>query len=507
MLMEETMNYKSKLINYQGEFAIGPKGKKSSPSIANIKPGDNKLVDCLKKAIQISGLKDGMTISFHHHFRSGDYILNNVVDVIADMGIRDIKLASSSLAEIHNPLIQHIKTGVITEIHTSGLRGELATEISSGLMDRPVVIRSHGGRARAIESGEINIDVAFLGAPNADEYGNANGYKGNAICGALGYAKVDAEYAEHVILVTDKLMPYPNTPSSLNQKFVDQVVVVDKIGDSDKIASGATRFSKNPKELLIAKNACDVITNTPYFKDGFSFQTGSGGSSLAVTRFLKEEMIKNNYTASFALGGITGPMVALYEEGLIKNLFDVQSFDLDAAQSLDRNINHHEIDASLYANPHNKGAMVNKLDFVILSALEIDTDFNVNVITGSDGRFMGASGGHCDTAACADLTVIVAPLVRGRIATVVDKVNNIVTPGASIDVLVTERGIAINPLRKDLVELFKKSNLNIADIKELAVSAEKLLGRPKKVEYTDKIVGLIEYRDGSIIDVVLEVKS
>ena len=36
---------------------------------------------------------------------------------------------------------------------------------------------------------------------------------------------------------------------------------------------------------------------------------------------------------------------------------------------------------------------------VILSALEIDLDFNVNVITGSDGVMRGASGGHCDVAA------------------------------------------------------------------------------------------------------------
>lgn len=494
------------LINYKGEFAVTPKGKKSFNNIVSVKPDDNKLASSIKQAIELSGLKDGMTISFHHHFRSGDYILNDVMQVIAEMGYKDLVLASSSLANIHTPLIEYIKNGVVSEIHTSGLRGELATEISNGLMDKPIVIRSHGGRARAIESGDVNIDVAFLGAPNADEYGNANGYKGNAICGSLGYAKVDVEYANHVILITDNLVEYPNTPASLNQKYIDQVVLVDRIGDPSKIASGATRFTKNPKELLIAKTACEVITSTPYFKDGFSFQTGSGGSALAVTRFLKDKMIENEFTASFALGGITKPMVELHEEGFIKHLFDVQSFDLEAAKSLSRNVNHHEIDASLYANLHNKGAMVNKLNVVILSALEIDTNFNVNVITGSDGRFMGASGGHCDTAASADLTVIVAPLIRGRIATVVDRVNAIITPGASVDILVTERGIAINPLRKDLLDLFKGSKLNIVDINDLRLSAEKLLGKAKAVEYMDKIVGLIEYRDGTIIDVVRQVK-
>jgi len=491
---------------YEEEFTIIPEGNRKSPVIRAVKPSDEKLTATIREAIEKSGLKDGMTISFHHHFRSGDFILNDVMAVIADMGFKGLKLASSSLSAIHFPLIDLIKKGVVTEIHTSGLRGALATEISGGLMDRPVVIRSHGGRARAVEAGDIAIDVAFLGVPCTDSYGNANGQSGKAICGSLGYAKVDAEYANHVVLITDQLVSYPNMPASINQKFVDQVVVVDRIGDPSKIASGATRFTKNPKELMIAKNACDIITKSPYFKDGFSFQTGSGGSSLAVTRFLKEAMIKADIKASFALGGITNPMVALHEEGLIEQLFDVQSFDLDAAVSIKDNVKHHEIDASLYANPHNKGCMTNKLNVVILSALEIDTDFNVNVITGSDGKFMGASGGHCDTAACADLTIIVAPLIRGRIPSVVNKVDTIITPGSSVDVLVTERGIAINPLREDLMALYKETSLNIVPIETLEEIASGIVGPKKDIQHTDKVVGIVEYRDGSIIDVIKEVK-
>ncbi|MBN2899289.1 MAG: citrate lyase subunit alpha [Clostridia bacterium] len=466
----------------------------------------SKLADNLEAAIQASGLKNGMTISFHHHFRSGDYVLNDVMATIAKMGYKDLKLAASSLATIHTPLIEYIKQGVITEIHTSGLRGELAQEISGGLMEKPVVIRSHGGRARAIEAGDIEIDVAFLGVPSADAYGNANGQSGKGICGSLGYAQVDALYAKHVVLITDCLKPYPNMPASINQKNVDQVVLVESIGEAEKIASGATRFTKNPKELLIAKNASEIIVHSPYFKDGFSFQTGSGGSSLAVTRFLREAMVAQNIKASFALGGITKPMVALHEEGLIEHLFDVQSFDLDAALSMKENPNHHEIDASLYANPHNKGAMTNQLNVVILSALEIDTHFNVNVITGSDGKFMGASGGHCDTAACADLTIVVAPLIRGRIPSIVDAVDTIVTPGSSVDVLVTERGIAINPRRDDLIACFKDSKLNIIPIEDLEKTARKIVGEKKRIQHGERVVGIIEYRDGSIIDVVKEVK-
>ncbi len=89
---------------------------------------------------------------------------------------------------------------------------------------------------------------------------------------------------------------------------------------------------------------------------------------------------------------------------------------------------------------------------VVLSALEVDRHFNVNVITGADGVIRGASGGHSDTAAGAKLTIVVVPLVRGRIPCVVDRVLNVVTPGETVDVLVTERGIAVNPRRKDIEE-------------------------------------------------------
>ncbi|MCL0335816.1 citrate lyase subunit alpha, partial [Escherichia coli] len=121
-------------------------------------------------------------------------------------------------------------------------------------------------------------------------------------------------------------------------------------------------------------------------------------------------------------------------------------------RSLARNPNHIEISANEYANFSSKGASVNKLDVVVLSALEIDTDFNVNVLTGSDGVLRGASGGHCDTAFGSALSIIVAPLVRGRIPTVVGKVLTRITPGSSVDVLVTDHGVAVNPARPELAQ-------------------------------------------------------
>ncbi|CAJ1182653.1 Citrate lyase alpha chain [Companilactobacillus paralimentarius] len=473
-----------------------------------VSQGNDKLVDSIPDVIAKVGLKDGMTISFHHHFREGDFVFNMVMQEIIDEGFKDLTLAPSSLTNVMNDMvIKAIKAGTVTHITSSGMRGSLGDFISHGGLKDPVVLRSHGNRARSIENGDIKIDVAFLGVPNSDAVGNANAIKGDAVFGSMGYSLMDAKYADKVVLLTDTIMPYPNTPASVKQTQVDYVVKVSKVGDPEKIGSGATRFTKDPKELKIAKTVNQVITHSPYFKNGFSFQTGSGGAALAVSRYLRESMIDKNIKASFALGGITKPTVDLLEEGLVNKILDVQDFDKGAAASMANNENQQEIDSSWYADPYNKGAAVNQLDVCILSALEIDTKFNVNVMTGSDGVLRGAIGGHQD-AANAKLTIISAPLVRGRIATVVPDVTTVVTPGDSIDVLVTEVGIAINPRRKDLIEALKDvPGVPVYTIEELQKRAEAIVGKPEKLEFTDRPVALIEYRDGSLIDTVYQVKD
>lgn len=471
------------------------------------KPRDKKLCASLDEAIRRSGLHDGMTISFHHAFRGGDLTLNTVMEAIGRMGFKNLTLASSSLTDCHAPLVEHIRNNVVSRIYTSGLRGELAEEISRGLLAEPVQIHSHGGRVQLIKSGKLKIDVAFLGVPSCDPFGNANGYTGKACCGSLGYAKVDAENARQVVLLTEALQPYPHNPASIPQDHVDLIVQIDRVGDADKIGADATRMTSNPRELLIARSAADVVVNSGYFKEGFSLQTGTGGASLAVTRFLEDKMRSRGIHAAYALGGITSTMVDLHEKGLIKKLLDVQSFDRIAAESLAHNPNHIEISANQYANWGSKGASVDRLDVVVLSALEVDTRFNVNVLTGSDGVLRGASGGHCDTAVAAALSIIVAPLVRGRIPTLVDEVTTCVTPGSSVDILVTDHGIAVNPARPELAETLKEAGMKVVSIEWLRKRAELLTGKPQPIEFTDRVIAVVRYRDGSVIDVVRQVKE
>ncbi|NVY96225.1 citrate lyase subunit alpha [Lactobacillus sp. DCY120] len=491
---------------YQTTEIGDPQIQRVAPKV-HVSMGDQKVVQSIQDVVSKT-VKDGMTISFHHHFRNGDYVFNQVMRVIIDSGIQDLTLAPSSLTGVMNDIvIEAIKKGTITNITSSGMRGSLGDFISHGGMKNPVIFRSHGNRARAIESGEIKIDVAFLGVPNADRLGNANGMAGKAVFGSLGYALMDAQYADQVVLLTDNLVDYPNTPASIKQTQVDYVVQVDEVGDPDKIGSGATRFTKDPKELKIASLVNAVITHSPYFKQGFSFQTGSGGAALAVTRYLRQAMLDAKITASFALGGITKPTTDLLEEGLVDRIMDVQDFDKGAAESMQSNPKQQEIDASWYADPDNKGAMVDQLDVAILSALEIDTKFNVNVMSGSDGVIRGAIGGHQD-AAGAKLTIICAPLVRGRIATIVPDVTTVVTPGDSIDVVVTEYGIAINPKREDLIAALSKiPGVPVLPIDQLQALAEKKVGQPTPLQFTDRTVALIEYRDGTLIDQIKEVKD
>ncbi|HDL7015171.1 TPA: citrate lyase subunit alpha [Yersinia enterocolitica] len=471
------------------------------------KPRNIKMCDSLENVIRRSGLQDGMTISFHHAFRAGDLTLNLVMNAIAAMGFKNLRLASSSLSDCHSPLVEHIRNGVVSEIYTSGLRGPLAEEISRGLLAKPVQIHSHGGRVNLIESGELTIDVAFIGVPACDEFGNTNGFSGAACCGSLGYARVDAEYAGCVVLLTEAVVAYPHHPASIAQDQVDLIVQVAQVGDADKIGADTTRMTSNPRELLIARRAAEVIAGSGYFVDGFSLQTGTGGASLAVTRFLEDKMLRRNITAAFALGGITSTMVDLHEKGLITKLLDVQSFDKQAASSLARNPRHIEISANQYANFSSKGASVDRLDVVVLSALEIDTGFNVNVLTGSDGVLRGASGGHCDTAVAARLSIIVAPLVRGRIPTLVKEVTTCVTPGSSVDILVTDHGIAVNPARPELAERLQQAGLPVVTIDWLYQRALILTGEPQPIKFTDRVVAVVRYRDGSVIDVVHQIQE
>ncbi|MDR2180597.1 MAG: citrate lyase subunit alpha [Synergistaceae bacterium] len=472
-------------------------------------PRHDKVTDDIRKAVERSGLQNGMTISFHHHLRNGDAVIPTILKALSEMGFQDLSLAPSSLPDSHDQVADFFRNGLVSRLFSSGARGEVGRAISRGELDVPVLLRSHGGRARAVEQGELLIDVAFLAAPLCDKYGNMTGSGGRSACGSLGYAQVDARCARHVIAVTDELADYPLRPRiSVPQYLVDQVLLVDSIGDPSKIATGAARISRNPVDLRIARNAFDLIATSGLLTDGCSFQVGAGGASLAVAAYVKDYMAENHVKGGFGLGGMSGYMIEMLEQGYFQAMLDVQSFDKAVTDSMTRNANHMEIDASCYANPFNKGCVAHNLDIVVLAALDIDADFNVNVQTGHDGVLRGAIGGHPDTAAGAKLAVIVAPSFRGGVPTVKDSVTTVCTPGETVDAFVTERGICINPRREDLLAKARTARLPIKDIRELKREVEKLTGVPDLPEFDrSRVVAVVENRDGTLLDSVYKVKG
>lgn len=466
----------------------------------------SKIIASIDAALDACEAHDGMTISFHHHFREGDLVLMMVMDAIHRRGLKNITLSASSLGPAHDNLVPMIEDGTITRIETSGVRGAVGHAISAGKLQGLAVMRSHGGRVRAIQTGETVIDIAFIGAPSCDAYGNCRGMGGKNNCGVLSYAKIDSEYAEHVVAVTDSLVDFPNFPADISMTQVDAVVVVEAIGVSEKIATGAAKPTTNMRKLMMAKYCTDFLVNTPDFKDGFSYQTGIGGASIASTIYLAEEMRQRGIKMRFGAGGMSTPMCELLEEGLVDCLLDTQDFDLGAVANLSHP-RHFTISTDEYANPFNKGAIVNQLDYVILGALEVDTQFNCNVVVGSNGVLMGAQGGHPDAACGAKCTIVILPILQGRIPTVCSQVTTVTTPGETVDVVVTDYGIAINPRRQDLIDAVKDAGLPLTTIEALRDKAYQMAGTPDPIQFDDRIVGIIESRDGTIMDVVRQVKA
>lgn len=487
---------------YQGAFSAVPTMLRCAPKVKCRFPGDGKLRDSLEAIFDELPITDGMTLSFHHHFRNGDSLVNQVLDIASRRGLKQLRIALSSVFPVHAPMVEHFKNQTVTYLDTDYMSGPVAAAVSRGVLANPVMFRTHGGRARAIECGDLHIDVAFIAAPTADEYGNLNGTEGPTACGSLGYAFPDMEYADCVVAVTDSLVPYPLQKVSIPQTWIDYVVTLPSIGDPKGIVSGTTKVTKDPVQLRIASLAAQAIVASGLLKDGFSFQTGAGGASLAVAHYLRKVMKQQSIVGSFALGGITGYLVSMLEEGLFERLIDVQGFDLEAVRSLKTNPNHLEVSAGMYASPFNSGCVVNQLDCVVLGATEMDTRFNVNVVTGSDGYIMGGSGGHSDAAAGAKLTIVTSNLIRSRLPILRDEIVTITTPGETVDILVTEYGIAVNPNRADLTERFTAAGLPLMTIEEMKSLAEEIAGVPEPIALTDEIVAVVEYRDGSIIDVV-----
>jgi len=102
-------------------------------------------------------------------------------------------------------------------------------------------------------------------------------------------------------------------------------------------------------------------------------------------------------------------------------------------------------------------------------------------------------------------TILAVPSFRDRIPIIVDRVTTLCGPGELIDVIVTERGICINPRRKDLRDAVKNTNLPIMDIVDLKNQVEAICGKPDPPHLGKDIVAVVKWVDGTVLDSVYKI--
>jgi citrate lyase subunit alpha/citrate CoA-transferase len=489
-------------VPYRGIGEHAPEGRKHAPPIRSNRdyPGDgDKRVPSLEAAFEKCGLRDGMVVSSHHHLRNGDRVALRALQTAAAMGAKDLVWFPSASFPCHEPVIDLMKAGAVHHIEGS-MNGPLGDYCSRGRMPGLGVLRSHGGRWQAIQDGEVEIDIAVIAAPTADAFGNADGSHGPSACGSLGFALADSLYADRVIVVTDNLVPFPCLPWQIQGNNVDAVVEVDVIGDPSQIVSGTTQITRSPDRLLIAEYVARFLRDTGIMRDGFSFQAGAGGIALAFVDFLAGMMREAGVTASFVRGGSTKYLVAMLQEGLTGCILDGQTFDLDGVRSIASDPRHVPTSPFTSYNYHGKGNFASMVDAVVLGATEVDVGFNANVNTHSDGRLLHGIGGwqNCLFAGC---TILAVPSFRDRIPVIVDRVTTLTGPGELIDVVATERGLAINPRRRDLIDAARGSDLPIRPLDEIKEEVEKICGgKPAPPRLSDEPVAVIKWVDGTVLD-------
>lgn len=489
---------------YMGVGKYRPVDGKTSPPIrtaADYPADGNKCVADLETALRKCGLRDGMVISSHHHLRDGDRVAVMALEAAARIGVKDLTWFPSASFPSQKAAIALMESGVIDHIEGS-MNGPLGDYCTQGKMRGMGVLRSHGGRWQAIQDGEVHIDIAVIAAPTADVFGNCDGSHGKSACGSLGFALADSIYADHVIVVTDNLVPFPCVPSQLQGNNVDYVVQVESIGDPSKIVSGTTQITRSPDRLRIAEFIAQFLRDAGIMRDGFSFQAGAGGIALAFVSYLKQMMKQAGVKARFVRGGSTKFLVEMLEEGLTDYILDGQTFDLDGVRSIASNPRHIATSPFTSYNYHGKGNFASMVDAVVLGATEVDANFNANVVTHSDGRLLHGIGGwqNCLESSC---TILAVPSFRDRIPVIVDEVTTLCGPGELIDVVATERGIAINPIRQDLMNAVKGSKLPIRPLEEIKEEVERICGgKPQRPRHGDRPVAIVKWVDGTVLDTV-----
>lgn len=506
--------------NFTEAFSLEEQhGRFTGRKIAETIPHRRSKVTTLDAVMEY--ISDGDVISYPHYYRTGDNGLRMVVEKLRETGKRDIIIYGNAFFDHTDPwLIEAVRDGIVSGLYGNVYRKLGAHVMAGEFLPWVTVGFSHGNRVRKLQTGEVTVKVAFGPVPIADIHGNANGLLGKPeqLCGPVGLFHADAEYADYTCLLAGTVSEHVIMPTPLSMEQVDFVVPVDAPGLNSGIGSGTLDIGKarsNPFNAQVAENVTRVMRASGVVKNNFAFQVGSG-AGLIVLENIRAMLKQDNIKANFTIGGITSLHVDMLEEGTVRHLMHGQLFEPNENMfaSMLNHPNHHEITTAYYASVANKESAVNMLDLAVLSALEVDIDFNLNTVC-ANGRIIGGIGGGQDVAAGADLTIIFLPLATGKngkgFPKVVDKVYTRTTPGEVIDAVVTEEFAAVNPnsastYKDAIIERAEAEGLSLVSIEELhekSIAKAKEFGDiPPPAETTDEIVHAIEWRDGTLLDVI-----
>jgi len=126
---EEILERTGKEVFQGNNYKDGKAFQKASPKVTPVMRNDHdKMVKDIHEALVKCNAHDGMTVSFHHHFREGDLVVCMVMEEIHKMGFKNITLSASSLGKAHDALVPMIEDGTILNIESSGVRGKIGDD-------------------------------------------------------------------------------------------------------------------------------------------------------------------------------------------------------------------------------------------------------------------------------------------------------------------------------------------------------------------------------------------
>jgi citrate lyase subunit alpha / citrate CoA-transferase len=510
---------------FAGSHAAMPE-EATAPSRIAARPfaGGSK-VTTLEAAFSV--LRDGDGVSFPHYYRNGgDRFLRAVIGELKRRGLKGIRLIGNAYFGDLDYLVEAVKDGTIAYVYGNPYGGLARAASGGALLPVRIMGCSHGGRQRDIVVGAEPIRLAVFPAPAADPWGNASGVLGakGQRCGPLGLFDADARYADYTCVcagaVLDRFLPH----RSISMEHVDFVVPFENVGDSAGIGAGTLDLGRimSPGNLALADRVMSLLGAAGLLRDGVAFQSGSG-ASLAILQRLSDHFVANRLKASFTIGGITEIHVDMLHRGAVELILHGQCFQpTDAVfDSLLHDPGHQEVTTSIYANLACKGTLTPLLDFAILSCAEIDRDFNVNTVTGYDGRFVGGIGGGPNVGR-AKLTIMFTSLAgfskrRGQAyPSIRDRVNTVTMPGELVDLVITEEDAVINPASRSphaatLRDRAAAAAIRLISMDELAakamVRARELGPLMPAPTFDGEVVEIVKADDGSILDVVRQASA